>query len=344
MGSIGRLMQGWILLIFGVILNCGLFAEESSLRVVTSIPPHAWMVEELAKGEREQVQVSVFLPTGADPHTFAATPSQVRKLSEADLWLLSGLEFEHALVPRIRRALPDLRIVDLGEVAREHLQKESKGHAEESHDGEESREAAHHDHGEMTQGSHEAHSHKAHEKDEHHGHDHNLQGAGSLLDPHTWLDPVLLRAQAEAAREVIQELSPDLVLTLPDWQIEAAIPAEGTVLLVHHAAFGHFTRRFGLEQVSVEIEGREPTARQMFALAAKAKVNAAEVIVVQPQFDPRSAKRLADLVGAEVVAIDPLAADVLATWEALLTAAGKGEHHPAAKGQDSPGLEEDPGE
>ena len=62
----------------------------------------------------------------------------------------------------------------------------------------------------------------------------------------------------------------------------------------------------------MEIEGKEPTARQLTALIARARKDGVRVIFVEPQFSARSAEAVAQAIGGAVVPMDPLARDYLA--------------------------------
>ena len=68
---------------------------------------------------------------------------------------------------------------------------------------------------------------------------------------------------------------------------------------------------YGLHQVSVEVDGKEPSPKELSAIISKAKETGAKVIFVQPQFSEKSAAVIAQQIGAQVVRLDPLAED----WE-----------------------------
>jgi zinc transport system substrate-binding protein len=84
---------------------------------------------------------------------------------------------------------------------------------------------------------------------------------------------------------------------------------------VYHPAFGYFADAYGLKQVPVEVEGKEPSARQLAAFIERAKAAGAKVIFVQPQFSTKSAEAVARSIGGAVVPMDPLATDYLANLE-----------------------------
>jgi zinc transport system substrate-binding protein len=97
-------------------------------------------------------------------------------------------------------------------------------------------------------------------------------------------------------------------------------PFAGRPLYVYHPAWGWFCDEFGLRQVSVEFEGKEPSDAELTGLLARARADAVRVVFVQPQIAGRSARAIADAVGARLEPLDPLRPDVLAN---LLEVAGR---------------------
>jgi zinc transport system substrate-binding protein len=81
------------------------------IEVIASILPLAHLVENIG-GER--VDVTVMVPPGADPHTFAPTPGQMRAVTRAKMYVKagSGLVFECAWMDRIRAQNEGMLIVD----------------------------------------------------------------------------------------------------------------------------------------------------------------------------------------------------------------------------------------
>ncbi len=76
--------------------------------------------------------------------------------------------------------------------------------------------------------------------------------------------------------------------------------------MVSHPAWGYFTDNYGLTQVSIEHEDKEPSAHGLAALINQAKQEKIKVVFVQPQFDKRQARQLAQAIGGGVVSVDPL--------------------------------------
>ena len=86
-------------------------------------------------------------------------------------------------------------------------------------------------------------------------------------------------------------------------------PLPNRGFMVFHPAWGYFADSYGLAQVPIEHEGKEPGARALAALIDQANRENIKVVFVQPQFDKRSATQVARAIGGAVVAVDPLAAD-----------------------------------
>src|SRR2546427_9382734 len=62
-------------------------AAAAPLKVVATIFPLADLVHQIGK---EHVEVVTLLPSGASPHTFEPTPSQVRDLAHAEVFVCVG--------------------------------------------------------------------------------------------------------------------------------------------------------------------------------------------------------------------------------------------------------------
>jgi zinc transport system substrate-binding protein len=127
---------------------------------------------------------------------------------------------------------------------------------------------------------------------------------GSIRDELTKLAPAHAEAFArnhDAFVAELQALDRELHVLLD--------PLPNRRFLVFHPAWGYFADAYGLTQVPIEREGKEPGARALVALIDQAKREHINVVFVQPQFNRRSAAQVARAIGGVVVAVDPLAAD-----------------------------------
>ena len=264
-------------------LLLGLPAWAAPLKVFVPIPPLKSLAEAVG-GSR--VVVSVLVPPGADPHTFEPKPRQMTELARARAYFALGMPFEEILLSRIARTTPSLKVlrVDRG-IPRIPMEGPS-------HEEEEAQEGHHHEEG---------------------------------LDPHVWLSPrnglVLVQnlrddlcaldpAGAGTYRRNAQALS-DRIRALDRDLTSLFAPRKGMTLLVFHPAWGYFCRDYGLVQLAVEAEGKEPKPAQMKALIDQGRERKVKVLFVQPQISSKSAATLAKALNARVVKADPLAEDWL---------------------------------
>ncbi len=76
-----------------------------------------------------------------------------------------------------------------------------------------------------------------------------------------------------------------------------------------HPAWGYLAEEYGLVQIAIQHENREPDPHRLARLIKRARDLDVEVIFQQPQFDGASARVVAEAIGGRVEALDPLAAD-----------------------------------
>lgn len=248
--------------------------------VFVSIPPQEYFVQRIGGGRFE---ARALVAPGQSPHSYQPTPRQMEDLSRAAAYFRIGVPFEEAIVEKIKSMNPDLAIVD----TRKNIKLESQEIPDE--------------------------------------HEEEHAGGGEEMDPHIWLDPRLVKTQAETIYVELERLDPEHKQEFRDnldvFQAElnvlfedlsaALAPLKGRKFYVFHPAFGYFGRAFGLEQVSVETGGKEPSAKQLAALIAQAKADGVKVIFVQAQFPAKSADAVAAAIGGAVIPLDPLARDYI---------------------------------
>lgn len=145
-------------------------------------------------------------------------------------------------------------------------------------------------------------------------------------DPHIWLSPRLAKIQAENIARALQEADPEHQQYYADRlqnlqkeldQLDSDIgeklsPLKGSKFLVFHPSWGYFARDYGLEEIAIERDGKEPTAKELAELLSWAKTEGIKVIFASPQHSTREAEAVARELGGEVVIIDPLAGDYFA--------------------------------
>ena len=250
--------------------------------VSTTIMPTKFFIEQIAGDELE---INVMVPSSADPHTYEPKPSQMKMLEKSDLYFEVGVEFDEIWLKKIAPDFKNVKFIK----TQENIEKIAMN--------------SHHDHD--------------HEKD--HDHDHGN------LDPHVWLDPILVKTQSKnilnalcekytqkcekfnanfyAFEKKLDELDEFAKAKLKDLK-EAKF-------IVYHPSWGYFATRYDLEQIAIEIEGKEPKPADLAKLIEEAKEENAKVIFVAPQFSKKAAIAVAAASGANVEEIDHLSGDWL---------------------------------
>jgi zinc transport system substrate-binding protein len=249
--------------------------------VFVSIEPLRFFAERIGG---DMVDVHVLVAPGQSPATYEPTARQMTQMAEAVLYFVVGVPMEGQLIPRIRRSFPDLKIVDTrGGLELEPI---ADGLRE---DG---------------------------------GREHTHSG----IDPHVWLDPRRARKIAHNVYQALEETAPanradffrnyhalDEELVGLYKEVAAILePDRGKEIVVFHPAYGYFADAFGLKQLAIEAGGVTPGSKHLADIIELARDRGVKAIFVQPQFSSTTAAAVAAAVGAELVTLDPLAADYAA--------------------------------
>lgn len=143
-------------------------------------------------------------------------------------------------------------------------------------------------------------------------------------DPHIWLSPRLLIPQARRVAAALAGIDPDRrgtfeeQLTLLearlaelDRRIEERLrPFTGRSFYVFHPSWSYFARDYGLVQVAIEREGKEPSDHELTALLNQARRDRVTTVFLSPQIHSRAASAFAAGLGARVEQLDPLPTDL----------------------------------
>lgn len=267
------------------------FLYASKPEISVSIVPQKYFLEKIVK---DKFDINVMVKSGSSPHTYEPKTSQMKSLNNSKLYFYTGIEFEKAWLEKFKKSAPNTLFID-SSANIQRIAMEEHSHEEEGPEG-----------------------HK-HEKHNDHEDEHEHDG----LDPHVWLDPVLVKIQAKNIydavvlidasnkdfytknyEEFIQELD---VLDVKIKEILA--PYSQKAFMVFHPSWGYFASRYNLEQISIEIQGKEPKPNELIELVKDAKKHEIKIVFVSPQFSQKSAKTIAQNIGGNVVAIDSLSED-----------------------------------
>lgn len=255
------------------LVGCGGKIEDNRKTIFVTITPLQSLIDEITMGDFD---VEVIVPKGASPETFEPTPKQVTSFSDAEFIFSTGLiDFEQSLIKRID-----------GKAELVNLSKDI----------------------ELIAGSCSCGNH-------HHKHG---------IDPHIWTSPRALRTMVTNAHDAIIAHYPDSVkyteaterllerIADIDNYCATRIEAAGVeAIMIYHPAYTYFARDYGIEQIAIENDGKEPSLRQTTALIERAKEHNIKSILRQPQYSEDKVRAIATDAGAEVITTDPLSEDIL---------------------------------
>lgn len=251
----------------------------------------------------ERARVDVLMPAGIDPHEFEPSIEQVNSLYRVNLVVSNGMRLEEGMTEVLDIAMSEgVNLFELGTAAVGAGGLAGEDHDEGEHEGE-----ADHD---------EGHDEGEHEGEEGHEHDHGG------VDPHFWLDPILVaegalalgekltpfdgseewRAQAQAYADQMTALDAEIR------EILAVVPPSQRKLITNHDAFGYFAQRYGFEVLATVIPSTsslaEPSSAHLAELVELIVEQGLPAIFVENDAAEGVAEAVAAEVGAEVQVVE----------------------------------------
>ncbi|MFT7879735.1 MAG: zinc ABC transporter substrate-binding protein [Sulfurimonas sp.] len=268
----------------------------ANIKTVVSILPQKTFVETIGG---EKVDIALMVKPGNSPHTYEPKPSQMKEITNADLYFTIGVEFEQVWMEKFSNLNAEMTIVDLSEgIAKQPMQ----AHAHHDEHEEEEHHEEHADHKE----------HDSHEADAKHG----------TLDPHIWTAPenvvtiakniyaALSKADPKNAayyKKNLDAFTAEIKQTNATIQKILADTPEHAAFMVFHPAWGYFAKAYALEQLPVEVEGKAPKPQELMHLIEEARENKVKAIFTQPEFSDATAKLISEELGIKVIKVSPLA-------------------------------------
>tara|TARA_R110002033_G_scaffold10172_8_gene33411 strand:+ start:19093 stop:19959 length:867 start_codon:yes stop_codon:yes gene_type:complete len=237
----------------------------------------------IEKIAKDKVKINVMVKPGFSPATYEPKTSQMKELINSDIYFSIGVPFEESWLSKFTDINKNMLLVDTAKGIKKNKM------------------LGHHHHGEA----------------EHEEHHHNEES----LDPHIWLDPILVKTQAKnildalvkvdtSNREFYYDNYKNFLIELDNLNTKLSNMLKGIKgkkFMVFHPSWGYFAKRYELEQEAVEKEGKDPKPKEMIALIEEAKDEGIKVLFVAPQFSKVAATTIAENIGGSVIEIDPLA-------------------------------------
>lgn len=244
--------------------------------VSVTIQPQRFVAERIAG---DIYQINCVIPAGQSPETYDPTPQEMMRIGRSEAYLRIGsIGFEQAWMKSIREQNAAMPVFDLSNgidlIANQEEEAETT--------------AGHHHHG--------------------------------LTDPHIWTSARNMRVIARNTRDAfcaLDSLHRDTfeanyrrLLEEID-RTEAALdsllrPLSGTAFIIYHPALTYLARDYRLEQLCIEMDGKEPSPAQLKALVEAAREHQAKVVFIQQEFDQKNAEIIARETGCRLVPINPL--------------------------------------
>lgn len=246
-------------------------ADNDLLVIAVSIAPLGDFIQNVGG---DSVEVTIMVPPSYSPHTYEPTPSQMVKISEADVYVKvgSGVEFEEAWMDDLIAQNPDMYIIDC-----------------------------------------------------------SVGITVTNNDPHIWNSPVnaqqmvkniyngLITVDSDNEDNYLANKD-DYIADLEELDIYITETLDGfsnTNFLIYHPAFGYFAAEYGLTQIAVEHEGKEPTPQVIQDCIDKAVAYNLNYVFVAPQFATSYAETIAQEIGGQVLYVDPLPSSYISNMRSI---------------------------
>ena len=266
-----------------MLCNCNNVKKKSyDNTIFVSIAPLKPIVEAIVG---EDYTIEILVPAGASPETFEPTPKQFIALNESIMVFSTGLlDFEMSILQRLHDQSKVINLSqDIATIA----------------------------------GSC---SHTHHGKHCHHG-----------VDPHIWCSPKCIDIMAKNAYNAIVAMVPDKDYSAAYNTLNEQIKELDSVVttlcnnsslpyfIIYHPALTYLARDYGLEQVAIEHEGKEPSVKHLANIIERARRDGIKRVLYQSEFPESSVAVVAEDIGAETVEINPLDENIFANLATIAT-------------------------
>lgn len=270
--------------VLAMLFSVHLLAKETYM---VSIIPQKALLEKIVQ---DRANVVVMVEKGQSPHSYEPKPSQMKELSHANVYFSIGVEFEDVWMPKFTSQNSSLVVVksDKG-IEKIAMENHSHGHEDEYH----------HDY---------------------HGDEHGN------LDPHIWLNTSNSKKIAKNMLEALKKQEPKNAefyeanykklakhIDSIDKSIKETLKntPPHTPFMVFHPSFGYFAKEYDLEQLPIEIEGKNPKPKELTYLIEEAKEEKVKAIFTQPEFSKKFANVISSELGIGVESFSPLSPNYL---------------------------------
>jgi zinc transport system substrate-binding protein len=263
-----------------LVTQCSRGETTHQRNVVVSIVPLQEFVEKVGG---DKVNVAVMVPPGASPHAYEPNPAQLIAVSNAHMYVKVGtpIEFEIAWLDKVLSMNSTLVVCNASEGITLIAGSQDDGYEQ------------------------------------------------NTVDPHVWLSPQNAKMMVDNIYNTlcaVDSINKQYYRARRDKycaeldslhrRIEQMLSdKKRRQFIVYHASWRYFARDYGLQQIPIQTDGKEPTAQDMRDVIRIAREHNIKTIFVSPQFSTKSADVIAHEIGGTVRTLDPLAKDYVANME-----------------------------
>jgi zinc transport system substrate-binding protein len=272
-----------------ILISCNQSGSYRGGKIITvSIPPFKYFIDAIGA---KDFSVNIMVPAGANPHIYEPVPEQIANLRKSVAYISDGyLGFEMTWLDRFYETNPQMKKLSLGKNI--DLIK-PVGNSDSEH----------------------------------------VEGA----DPHYWVSPRCALVIADAVKSLLIDLNPEkretyilnygtLVKSISEIDKKARELFSGykaKPFMTFHPTLGYLARDYGLKQIAVENEGKEPTPSSLKELIDIGKAEKIRVIFIQREYDTKNARAIAAETGAVLETIDPLSENWATSEQQIIDAVYK---------------------
>jgi zinc transport system substrate-binding protein len=256
--------------------------NKDQLTIYTTVFPLQYFTAQIGG---KHVNVKTIYPPGADEHTFEPSQKDMMNLADSDLFFYIGLGLE-GFVEKAKGTLKNEHVTMVAAADKLKLPTDSDSHEEEEQEEE------HH---------------------EHHGD----------INPHVWLDPIYSKEMAAVIRDALIKQMPQqkelfnenfqkLSLQLDELNTnfeQTLKTAKHKKVIVTHAAFGYWEKRYGIEQISISglSTANEPTQKELEKIISLADQEGLHYMLFEQNVHSKLGKIVQKEIGAKALPIHNLA-------------------------------------
>jgi zinc transport system substrate-binding protein len=256
--------------------------NKDQLTIYTTVFPLQYFTAQIGG---KHVNVKTIYPPGADEHTFEPSQKDMMNLADSDLFFYIGLGLE-GFVEKAKGTLKNEHVTMAAAADKLKLPTDSDSHEEEEQEEE------HH---------------------EHHGD----------INPHVWLDPIYSKEMAAVIRDALIKQMPQqkelfnenfqkLSLQLDELNTnfeQTLKTAKHKKVIVTHAAFGYWEKRYGIEQISISglSTANEPTQKELEKIISSADQEGLHYMLFEQNVHSKLGKIVQKEIGAKALPIHNLA-------------------------------------